>query len=66
MSDIDEIKADAIAMADTEQMPEFMAKRIRLLQERPDLMWMEDDDEETRAGKQAEFDRLLLVREPKH
>lgn len=64
--DVEQFKRDMVEKVDLSAVPEPIAKQLRLLRDRPDLMWLEDDSEEERTRKQVEFDALLLAREPKH
>jgi len=67
MTEIDDAARAAIAALDPSEVPDtFLGRKLLLMRERPDLMWLEDDDDAERDRKQAEFDALLISREPKH
>lgn len=57
---------DTIMGLDPSQLPEWFAKKIRLAQARPDLMFMPEDSDAEIARKSAEFDALMLAGEVKH
>lgn len=61
----DEFVRDMLDAVDLSEMHDVLAKKLALLRERPDLMWLENDTEEEQARKQAEFDALMLSRETK-
>lgn len=67
MSEINETARAAIDAIDASEIgDQRFARQIRLLQERPDLMFLDEDDDAERGRKVAEFDALMLAGEVKH
>ena len=66
MTEEDEANIEMLMALDLTLFPEWAAKKFRLVQERPDLVWLADDTAAEKARKTAEFDALMLTREVKH
>jgi len=69
MSEEDDLHTDAldaIMGLENGRLPEWLSKKIRIAQARPDLMFMPGDSDAEIARKSAEFDALMLAGEVKH